>query len=391
MPSQVATTNASPNLPSFLKSLRSHSGNTAVEQLIAYDLLSSLTTPKLIFCSLLRRRQVRGSRPCAIATTHLFLKVVSESKFKASEELLERVRNLGRRLANAQPRELAVGNIVRRVLGLIREVIEPTAAGDTNSGLPTPMPMTSLLPSMESRFFGGAATEDAPVAGPVSMRDVREDVLNGLREMLDEIDQADEQIASYSLEHIHPQEIIMTYTSSLTIQKFLLAATKRRKFTVIHIEGYPNFHADTYDTMINGRPKTDEEHLESNDRLKALTAAGVTVVVVPDSAVFALMSRVNKVILPAHAVLSDGSFVAQSGSRLIAQAAKAHRVPVIALGAVFKLSPQHPFDKEALVELGDSGKVLDYREGELVDNVDVVNPVLDFIPPNLTALFISNM
>ena len=339
----------------------------------------------------MRRRQIRGSRPCAIATTHLFLKVVSESKFKASEELLERVRNLGRRLANAQPRELAVGNIVRRVLGLIREVIEPTAAGDTNSGLPTPMPTTTLLPSMESRFFGGAAAEDATVAGPVSMRDVREDVLNGLREMLDEIDQADEQIASYSLEHIHPQETIMTYTSSLTIQKFLLAAAKRRKFTVIHVEGYPNFHEDTYDTIINGRPKTDEEHLESNDRLKALTAAGVTVIIIPDSAVFALMSRVNKVILPTHAVLSDGSFVAQSGSRLIAQAAKAHRVPVIALGAVFKLSPQHPFDKEALVELGDSGKVLDYREGELVENVDVVNPVLDFIPPNLTALFISNM
>jgi len=244
---------------------------------------------------------------------------------------------------------------------------------------------------MESRFFGGAAAEDATVAGPVSMRDVREDVLNGLREMLDEIDQADEQIASYSLEHIHPQETILTYTSSLTIQKFLLAAAKRRKFTVIHVEGYPNFHEDTYDTIINGRPKTDEEHLKSNDRLKALTAAGVTVIIIPDSAVFALMSRVNKVILPTHAVLSDGSFVAQSGSRLIAQAAKAHRVPVIALGAVFKLSPQHPFDKEALVELGDSGKVLDYREGELVENVDVVNPVLDFIPPNLTALFISNM
>lgn len=316
------------------------------------------------------------------------------SKFKKVEDLLERVRVLGRKIINAQPRELVIGNIVRRVLGLIREVIEPTTQADISSGLPTPMPITpmvSLLPATPQSFpmnGGNDGNKDDGPSGPLSMRDVRDDVINGLREMLDEIDQASEQIAGYASEHIHPQEVIMTYSSSLTVQKFLLAAAKRRKFTVIHVEGYPNLHEETYETIVNGATEEDED---SEGRLKTLTAAGINVIIVPDSAVFALMSRVNKVILPTNAVVSNGGFTALAGSRVIAQAAKAHRVPVIALAAVFKLSPLYPFDVEALVELGDAGKVLDYRDGDLVDKVETINPTTDYVPPELVALFVSNM
>jgi translation initiation factor eIF-2B subunit beta len=316
--------------------------------------------------------------------------VVSASKFKKVEDLIEQIRLFGHQLVHASPCELVVGNIVRRVLGLIREVIEPEGQGDT-SGVATPM--VGLLSSTEPRYpvHGDTNGDSVVLAGPVSMRDVREDVLNGLREMLDEIDQADEQIAGYALEHIHPQEIIMTYSSSLTIQKFLLAAAKRRKFTVIHVEGYPNLHEDTYETIVSGRNKTDEDNLENDSRLKALTAAGITVIIIPDSAVFALMSKVHKVIMPTHSVLANGGFTSQAGSKIIAQAAKAHRVPLIALGAVFKLSPTYPFDIEALIEVGNAGNVLDYRDGDLVDKVETSNPTLDYVPPEMTALFISNM
>jgi len=325
------------------------------------------------------------------------LKVVVESKLKKIDDLIERIRALARRLIHAQPRELVVANIARRVLGLIREVIEPAIKVD--SGAPTPMamtPMISLLPAAEPRFpihrIGESSDDNTGTSvGPLSMREIKEDVLNGLRELLDEIDQADEQIAAYALEHIAPQEVIMTYTASLTAQKFLLSAAKRRKFTVIHVEGYPNLHEDTYEAIVRGRNKTDEESLDTDDRLKPLTAAGVNVIVVPDSAVFALMPRVSKVILPAHAVVSNGGFTALAGSRVIAQAAKAHRVPVFVLGAVFKLSPITPFDVESLTERGDAGKVNDYRDGGVVEYVEAVNPTLDYVPPELTSLFISNM
>lgn len=39
-------------------------------------------------------------------------------------KLIERVQTVGRRLVAAQPREMVVGNVVRRVLGLIRDEAE---------------------------------------------------------------------------------------------------------------------------------------------------------------------------------------------------------------------------------------------------------------------------
>jgi translation initiation factor eIF-2B subunit beta len=47
--------------------------------------------------------------------------VLSACRTSESVKLIERVQSVGRRLIAAQPREMVVGNVVRRVLGLIRE------------------------------------------------------------------------------------------------------------------------------------------------------------------------------------------------------------------------------------------------------------------------------
>jgi translation initiation factor eIF-2B subunit beta len=67
---------------------------------------------------------------------------------------------------------------------------------------------------------------------------------------------------------------------------------------------------------------------------KQLTDAGISTLVIPDAAIFALMARVNKVLVGAQAVLGTGGVLAQSGSVLVAQAAKHYRVPfVVVTGA----------------------------------------------------------
>lgn len=83
---------------------------------------------------LLKRRQIHGSRPCAIATTYLFLQILEKSNYKNVSQLLERIRGTGRRLIDAQPRELVVGNVVRRVLGLVREVTEAPVEDELEAG-----------------------------------------------------------------------------------------------------------------------------------------------------------------------------------------------------------------------------------------------------------------
>jgi translation initiation factor eIF-2B subunit beta len=372
---------------------------------------------------------------------------------------------------------MAVGNIVRRVLGVIREVVEAdqdqSATSETSvtsptlpsqqsnksrpgisstissfsplhhhgalphdmlprpmsSGDTTPFPQTrsgtdtpeSRLPAgvagqgpvQATSLFGlfdlaqGVSPAGTPPTGaqsPViksaarkdtladSKLDVKAEVIDGIKELLDELEVVDSQIAESALDHIHSNEIIMTHTSSQTVQKFLAAAARKRKFTLVHAEAFPNDHLASHATIVNGGRKSDSENPSDDDeRWKPLTAMGITVILIPDSAVFALMSRINKVILAPHTVLANGSLIAAAGSATIARAARAHRVPVVVLSGVYKLSPVYPFDSDELIESGDPGKVVPYCDGEFMAGVDVVNPIFDHVEADLVDLYITNL
>ena len=60
----------------------------------------------------------------------------------------------------------------------------------------------------------------------------------------------------------------------------------------------------------------------------SLAKAGIETTVITDSAVFAIMSRVNKVIIGTHTVMANGGLKAISGTHAIALAAKYYSVPV---------------------------------------------------------------
>ncbi|OCK81746.1 nagb/rpia/CoA transferase-like protein [Lepidopterella palustris CBS 459.81] len=453
------TVTVAPGLSSFLKSLK----NTPVDSSIEH------------FIALLKRRQIRNSRPCAIATTQLLLRVVAEFKFRDVDKLLRRVREVGQRLIAAQPREMVVGNIVRRVLGLIREVAEDDAEVDTNAISDignSPVPLQSEFPrptlassmstfsplrygstSMDSSLhqsesmsdqgelphrpplltshtsysvpnapmvtslFGLFSHPDSPSASSTptgynspngkgtltaqnlerlsestsSKANIKAEVQEGIKELMDELEQSDDLIAANALDHIHSNEIILTHSASTSVQKFLLAAAKKRKFTVVHAEAHPNDHHATHAMTLTGTKRDYDDDSDAEDRWKPLTAAGITVVMIPDSHVFAIMSRVNKVILATHTVLANGGLVAAAGARVIAKAAKVHQTPVVVVSGVYKLSPVYPFDIEELIEYGDAGNVVPYEDGDFVDKVDVDNPLYDYVPADLVDLYITNL
>ena len=397
--------------------------------------------------------------------------MVASSRTKEAAALIERVRTVGQRLIAAQPREMAVGNIVRRVLGLIREVSEVDAdaaalsddapqgphdslqrtnfstltsnhgatlpssvtfsqdsvggvssaeAGDLSGGSHRPPLMTSHTSFGPNTFqsnslFGllshpdeaspvptppagtqsplpkPASSAKSGLASPAEQKvDIKAEVIDGIKELLDELDVVDDQIAASALEHIHANEIILTHTSSQTVQKFLLSAARKRKFTVVHAEAFPNDHTDTHATIMTGGKKGGEDE-EADDRWKPLTSYGITVIVIPDSAVFALMLRINKVILAPHTVLANGGLIAAAGALTIAQAAKVHQTPVVVVSGVYKLSPIYPFDMDELVEYGDPGKVIGFDEGDVVENIEVANPVYDYVGADLVDLYITNL
>jgi translation initiation factor eIF-2B subunit beta len=439
----------------------------------------------LTFKRLLKRRQIKNSKPCAIATAQLLLRVVAKFRWTDVGKLLVRIQQVGQRLIEAQPREMVVGNIVRRVLGMIREEAKEDCndenSGQSDSGsnsqvgspprdastpiperpaisssIPTfsPLRHSALRPRDISELGGddtlGSRSEQEQISRPplmtshtsyavmngvpvqqsmfnllsatpspsstppmthshgksalnapslasriaISTKDLKAEIISGIEEIIDELLQADDQIAAYALEHIHSNEIILTHSSSRTVQKFLLKAALKRKFTVIHAESFPNDHEETHAIVmgsVNKGDEDEEDEMSSDSFQQPLTAAGITVIVITDAAVFALMSRVNKVILATHAVIANGGLVAAAGARIIAKAAHKHRTPVIVLSGVYKLSPEYPFEFESLIEYGDTSKVISYEDGDLVDKLDVDNPLFDYVPPELVDLYITNL
>ena len=423
--------------------------------------------------SLLKRRQIRDSKQCAVATAYLLRRVVETFKITDVSGLIQRVQQVGQRLSAAQPREMAIGNIVRRVLGVIREEADedregetngyshagtdsrPQSAGENGASVPeTPGAASRALyssplrqgasdqPPLEPREDGAfqrpplLAAHVSPAnanTGPVATsmfsllshprsnvasptatlgsqfprshpsssntaranltttKDLRAEIVEGIQEILEELKQADDQIAGYSLDFIHSNEIILTHTSSATVQKFLLKAAAKRKFTVIHAEAFPNDHDFTHATVIGQAKEDCDDESRPDSFQKSLTAAGITVILIPDSAVYALMSRVNKVILDTHIVLANGGSVAVAGAKVVAKAASMHRTPVIVLGAVYKLSPVYPFDIDHFMENGDPGGAVSYGDGDLVNKVEIENPLFDYIPPELVDLYITNL
>ncbi|CBX92203.1 similar to translation regulator GCD7 [Plenodomus lingam JN3] len=458
---QGATIQA-PGLSTFLKSLKTTPVDPSVEHLI----------------SLLKRRQIRNSRPCAIATTALLLRVVGEFKGRDAAKLIERIRQVGRRVTSAQPRKVVVGTMLRRVRGLVREVVDEHADGQTptgsepatphaphdslhrpplNSTISTFSPLrhavaepmhasvydnmsdssemsrrppllsshtsyapTSTAPLVNSLFglFSQPADTPSNTSTPTGQRspsgkgtltalnlerlenlnrsqpnlDLKGEVMEGIRELQDELETSDKQIAEVALEHIHANEIILTHTASTTVQKFLLFAARKRKFTVVHAETYPHDHAATHGILLTGKKReaNPDDDLD-DDKWKPLTEAGIQVYVIPDSHVFAIMSRVNKVILATHTVLANGGLVAAAGAHMIAKAAKEHQTPVVVLSGVYKLSPVYPFDIDELIEHGDAGMVIPYDDGDFVEKVDVENPLFDYVPADLVDLYITNL
>lgn len=276
--------------------------------------------------SKLKRQQIAGSHLVAVTTTLLYRFVVS--KWTNHSTLILAVKEVGRRLTAAAPTELVLGNIMRRVLHIIREEsfnvmlqeeedeghdgskrAPDVKGGDASHvikhkefshgdhvhfGASGSLGSSSGLFGMLADGYGlgssdlnpsdtGSTSAEASVSANDHLNNynLKPLVIEGIKELLEELEHVHSTIATQSLEYIHFNEFIMTLGQSRTVESFLKFAAKRRKFTVMVAEGAPGY---------SGHPMAI-----------SLAQAGIEVVLIPDSAIFAVMSRVNKVILGCHA------------------------------------------------------------------------------------------
>ncbi|KAJ8755875.1 hypothetical protein K2173_024420 [Erythroxylum novogranatense] len=376
------------------------------------------------FINKLKKRQIEGSQATSKLTAELLRSVISHTRVPYTNQagaLIDAVKSVGAQLIAANPLELAVGNIVRRVLNIIRdEDISLTTAAigglnlssvsddedDDGEGDNQPVlsaaavaaaarstlrapslhtlleetPVSAAIPHTSSSGGESDGKSKSADKGSRSKR-LKHHVIEAVNELIEVISTCHEVIAEQAVEHIHQNEVILTLGSSKTVSKFLsFAKEKKRSFRVFVAEGAPRYKGHAF--------------------AKGLVEKGLQTTLITDSAVFAMISRVNMVIVGAHAVMANGGVIAPVGMNMVALAAQKHAVPFVVLAGSHKLCPLYPHNPEVLLnELRSPSELLDF--GEFSDCLDfgsgsgspllhVVNPTFDYVPPNLVSLFITD-
>lgn len=333
--------------------------------------MADIVTPEILalvdpVVSELKRHQIGGDKDIALAISHLLMRVISAARWTNPYDLIDIIRKVGTIIINAQPREMITGNIIRRVLALIRDEIETENNNDNT-------PMMSSMFSLLSTNNNTNKKEHYQLKRQSS--DLRSVIIQGIRDLIDEIQNVNDGIETMSADLIHDNEILLTPTpTSETLLHFLIKARSKRKFTVLVTENYPN------------------DIKAAHKFAKTLASHKIETIVIPDTTTFALMSRVGKVLLGSKSVFANGGCIANSGVANIVECAKEHKTPVLAVAGLYKLSPLYPFNRDDLIEVGNSGKVLNYDDFELVDSVEVVtNPLDDYVPPEHIDIYITNI
>ncbi|TGZ84206.1 nagb/rpia/CoA transferase-like protein [Ascodesmis nigricans] len=401
-----------------------------------------------LYINALKRRSVRNPTPCAFGTAHLLLRLVSHHKDATVQGLVPFALNLETELSAARPREMAIRNMVRRLLGVIREESQNLGLEDlfeaamrdteededdddvfTPNKPPTPVArtlpripllsshtsfhvqsaqVTSLFSSLASAGIAGTRPTTPKVSplpsgihtpdnnGQISQaqdqRKLRSTIIEDIQDLIEELENCDKNINDLAPSLIHRHEVIMTYGLPSTLHKFLLrAAVKNPDFTLIVVEGNPNIMHHTHGTVMNKIPIGDEsdDATQSAATKKSLQERGVQVVVISDADIFNFISRVNKVFIQANYVLCNGAVVAAAGTSNLAYVAQTMKKPVIAIAGTHQLCPAVALNKEDLIEMGPSVTVR-FNEGELVDHADSPNPLTDYIDPGTVAYFATN-
>ena len=199
-------------------------------------------------------------------------------------------------------------------------------------------------------------------------------VVQAIQEMLDELEAVSENISKDARDHIHSGEVILTLGHSRTAESFFRAAAKDRKFTVIVAETAPLYTGHAL--------------------ARALSAAGISTLLIPDSSVFAVLPRVSKVVIGAHAILANGGLLSYPGSSSTALAARAHTTPIVVLAGTFKICPEWASLESGITSEAPAGpaQLLDPATApSIAQQAELVNPMWDYVQPELVDVFITNV
>ncbi|CAG9762444.1 unnamed protein product [Ceutorhynchus assimilis] len=176
-------------------------------------------------------------------------------------------------------------------------------------------------------------------------------------------------------------DIILIYGCSSLVRQILLEANKDgKKFSVI---------------IVDSRPL-----LEGREMLRRLISAGIKCSYVLINGLSCVMKQASKVLLGAHALLTNGSVMSRIGTAQVALVAQAYNKPVLVCCETYKFSERVQTDSFVFNEIGDSNLLLSAdtssSSSPLVyqkDNpkLNILNLLYDVTPPDLVTAVVTEL
>ncbi|KAK3773803.1 hypothetical protein RRG08_011011 [Elysia crispata] len=296
----------------------------------------------------------------AINTINLLIRIISQAKFTSARELLKHVKAEGKYLQAGDPSENIIGNMIRRVLKIIREEYRAIIAQE--SGMERAVNFEDMSLAVDEE-------EDYTKLTP----SLKASVIEAISELKTEIEGGAENIAAMAPNYIHENDIILTIGRSRTVEAFFKsAALKKIKFQVLVSECAPFCHG--------------------HEMAKNLAEAKINTTLITECQLGTIMPRVNKVIIGTHSFMANGGLKAITGTNILALLAKEHNKDVIVCSNLYKLSPLfHSTMKHASFnKFASPNELLDYEDAELLAKVEVIAPIFDYVPPDLISMVVSN-
>lgn len=352
--------------------------------------------------------------------------------------LLDVLSHLGRRLTRARPRDMVIANVVRRVLALVRsEDAEAQAARegglngspsdqaqDTCSATQSPKRAGHELERNGAPQLGGRADAGEPSFFKSSMLDLfsaeeqldnttpvssqarppkgddakldglREDILDGLQELQDEVKQAEEQIAEYAPQYIHNRAVVLVNQTSRVAQRFLVAAAKKAKFTAIFVESSSRYHYRGAPASSHPSSSVPPDTMSRQEFLAPLKKVGISVSVVSLTSLPPILKWCTHLITVPSIVFADGSYLGPAGLDMLVGAAQDHDILVLMLSAVYMIAPLTQLNYEGLLSPDRSNLSSWYEDTDLLGSSSGIKLRAvddEHVRPNPSTLLITNL
>ncbi|XP_063717049.1 translation initiation factor eIF2B subunit beta-like [Symsagittifera roscoffensis] len=301
-------------------------------------------------------------------TCKLVQSIILQLKWKSTDNLITYLRSTIQQVCGSEEHLVVTNacsvacNVILRLIKII-SIEDPTYLGSTSEQF-----MSGLIKRQESK---PSLSESSDTTKSQSKKELKETFIDCLEEYTAELENSCSNIASQSLDHIHHNEIILTIGYSKTVSEFLKEASQTRKFQVLVSEAAPSY--------------------KGHQMARELVDAGINTTLCADSNIFAVMSRVNKVLIGSRLILADGSIMSCAGALLVAQAAQHFSVPVICCGAFYKVTPKYLSSQDQ-----NFSTLLSPQQSLPLKHISslqtfVANPAYDFVPASYLTLLISSL